>query len=61
MINIRDLRIGDWVFYNGTEWEVYGLSGPMPDKNERLNDKPTVTLWNNGLVTIPLEDITCIK
>lgn len=56
-VDIKDLRFGDWVEYNGSVMQAYGLCGPMPDKNPYFDNKPTVTLWCNGLLTVALEDI----
>lgn len=59
-MTLRDLRIGDWVEYNGSAMQVYGLCGPMPDKDPRYNNAPTVTLWCNGLITVTLDELTAI-
>lgn len=56
-MELKDLRFGDYVEYNGSICEVYGLCGPMPDKDPRYNDKATVTLWCNGLLTVTLDEI----
>ena len=56
-MELKDLRFGDLVEYNGSICRVYGLCGPMPDKDPRYNDKATVTLWCNGLLTVTLDEI----
>lgn len=56
-MELKDLRFGDYVEYNGSICKVYGLCGPMPDKDPRYNDKATVTLWCNGLLTVTLDEI----
>lgn len=56
-MKLEELNYGDLVEYNGSVCRVYGLCGPMPDKDPRFNDKPTVTLWCNGLITVLLDEI----
>lgn len=55
--DLKTLKFGDEVIYNGTVCEIYGLCGPMPDKDPRYNDKATVTLWHYGLITVTLDEI----
>lgn len=56
-MQLKELKYGDLVEYNGSVCRVYGLCGPMPDNDPRFNDKPTVTLWCNGLITVLLDEI----
>lgn len=56
-MKLEEIKYGDLVEYNGSVCRVYGLCGPMPDKDPRFNDKPTVTLWCNGLITVLLDEI----
>jgi hypothetical protein len=59
--DLNKLKFGDQVIYNNHVCKVYGLCGPMPDKNPYYNDKATVTLWCNGLITVALDDVTLYK
>jgi hypothetical protein len=59
--DLNKLRFSCEVLYNNTICKVYGLCGPMPDKNPYYNDKATVTLWCNGLITVALDDVTLYK
>lgn len=57
MMKLEDLKYGDEVMYNGMLVRVYGLMGPLPSEDPHFNDKPTVTIWCNGLLTVLLEDL----
>lgn len=58
--DLNKLKFGDQVIYNDHVCEVYGLCGPMPDIDPHYNDKATVTLWCNGLITVTLDELTAI-
>ena len=59
--NLNNLRFGDEVLYNNTIFEVYVLCGPMPNEDPYYNNKATVTLWCNGLITVALDDVEPYK
>lgn len=59
--DLNKLKFGDYVEYNDNICQVYGLCGPMPDKDPQYNDKATVTLWCYGLITVTLDEIEPYK
>ncbi len=57
MIPITELQIGNRVLYNGMEAVVYSIRGPYPDVSERFNNKPTVDLILDGIITATEDEI----
>lgn len=56
-MDIKELRIGNYVKYNGCVVSVYAISNPMPNSNNNFNNKGRVTLWCNGLIAANIDEI----
>lgn len=56
-MEIKELRIGNCIRYNGSVASVYAISNPMPNSNNNFNNKERVTLWCNGLITANIDEI----
>lgn len=59
-MEIRDLRIGNYVEYNGMSTVVTELLSPAPRQPERFNNVPVVGLLCDGLITCPLSEVSPI-
>lgn len=53
---IKELRIGNYLEYNGINGIIYGLQSPFPRKEKRFNHKQLVTLIIGGMSTICLDE-----
>lgn len=53
----QELRIGNYVKYNGSIVSVYAISNPIPNKDKHFNNKSRVTLWCNGLIDATIDEI----
>ena len=53
----KELRIDNWVEYNGTICRVAAIINPEPREDERYSDKWLVTLVVDGLITVPIEEL----
>lgn len=60
-MDIVDLRIGNYVEYNGMSAVVAGLLSPKPRKPESFNSVPVVELFCGGLINALLPEINPIK
>jgi hypothetical protein len=61
MIKIEDLRIGNYVMYNGIVVRVYGIIPPAPGKDKRYSDKWLIEVFEGAsTITARLEDISAI-
>ena len=61
MIDIEELRIGNYVIYNDMIVSVYGIIPPAPLKDERYSDKWLIeVLDGSSYHTARLEDISPI-
>jgi hypothetical protein len=56
-MTVNELRIGNYVSQNSFMGYVYSIESPLPRKEERFNDKALVTLFDNGLTTITINEI----
>ena len=56
-MDIKELRIGNYVKYNGSVVSVYAISNPTPSKDKHFNNKARVTLWCNGLMDATIDEI----
>lgn len=61
MMNAQSLRIGNIVKHNNTYWKVYGIQSPMPLEDKRFSDKYLIDLWNNGLVTVTIDEVEPVE
>lgn len=51
-MNVNELRLGNVVKTSTGCFSVYAISAPMPNKDERFNDKAVITLWGYGLFDV---------
>lgn len=51
-----ELRIGNWIEYNGMVCQVYSIQSPLPRKEERYNNKEIITLLCGGLISVTIEE-----
>lgn len=52
-----ELRIGNLVTQNGFLGYVYSIKSAEPRVNKRYSDKEIITLFDNGLTVVTIEDI----
>lgn len=56
-MEVKELRVGNYVKYNGSIVSVYAISNPTPNKDKHFNNKARVTLWCNGLIDAIIDKI----
>lgn len=56
-MDIKELRVGNYVKYNGSIVSVYAISNPTPNKDKHFDNKAKVTLWCNGLIDANIDEI----
>jgi hypothetical protein len=62
MIKIEDLRIGNYVMYNGIVVRVYGIIPPAPRKDKRYGDGYLIEVFEGAsTITARLEGISAIE
>ena len=61
MLKANELRIGNIVSQNGFFGYVYSIESALPREEERFSDKEVITLFDNGLTTVPIEEIISIR
>src|SRR5690606_29504959 len=59
-MNIVDLKIGNYVEYNGMNVIITELLTPKPRKPESFNNVPVVEVLCGGLIDCPLSEINPI-
>lgn len=52
---------GNYVEHNGVVWTVYSIIGAEPRKDERFDNKKVLTLWNGGLINVPVDEVSPIE
>lgn len=57
MMKIEELRIGNYVEYNGCTGIVSAIHSPMPCEDEHFNDIGIVELILGGIVTVRIDEI----
>jgi hypothetical protein len=57
MLKATDLRIGNWLEYNGCFGTVLGIHGPWPRKEERYSEKWLIDLSIRGILTDTIESM----
>ena len=60
-MNIQELRIGNYVYYNGIAMRIAGIDSPKPRKNKQFDDEYVIELQYNGLIDTTLEYISPIS
>jgi len=53
----NELRIGNLVSQNGFFGYVYSIESALPRQEKRFSDKDLVTLFDNGITTVPIDEI----
>jgi hypothetical protein len=56
-MDIQELKIENYVKYNGSVVSVYAISNPVPNKDKHFDNKARVTLWCNGLIDATIDEI----
>ena len=56
MIQPQELRLGNYVLYNGMICVVSSIIEPTPTK-DRFNNKYVISLWNNGSFNATIDEI----
>jgi hypothetical protein len=57
MIKTNELRIGNLVSQNGFFGYVYSIESALPKQEQRFSDKDLVTLFDNGMTTVTIDEI----
>lgn len=58
MIDPKQLRIGNYVMYNGHKMSVYSISGAYPRREKRYDGKVVLDLFDGaGIISVPLDEI----
>jgi hypothetical protein len=60
MIKTNELRIGNLVSQNGFFGYVYSIESALPKQEQRFSDKDLVTLFDNGMTTVTIDEINPI-
>lgn len=55
---VSELMIGDVVQHNGHLFGITDISSAWPRVNDRYNNKPVVTLFDGGIFTVGLDEIS---
>jgi hypothetical protein len=53
----NELRIGNLVSQNGFFGYVYSIESALPRQEQRFSDKDLVTLFDNGITTMTIDEI----
>jgi hypothetical protein len=56
-MKLKDLRVGN---YLAQGW-VYSLNCAEPLRDSRFSDRDLVTLFDNGIITLPIEEVNPIQ
>ena len=56
-MEVKELRIGNYVKYNGSVVSAYAIINPMPSKDKHFDNKAKITLWCNGLIDATIDEI----
>lgn len=56
-MKINELRVGNFVRYNGANLPVYSISSPLPDKNKAFDNKERVVLRCDGIIYTTIENV----
>lgn len=57
MVNPLELRLGNYVLYNGQIAVVSGINSPAPRKDKNFDGKYVIELVLDGLIDCTLEDL----
>jgi hypothetical protein len=56
-MKLEELRIGNLVSQNGFFGYVYSIESALPRQEQRFSDKDLVTLFDNGITTMTIDEI----
>jgi hypothetical protein len=57
MLKASELRIGNLVSQNGFYGYVYSIESAEPRNDIRFSDKDIITLFDNGMTYVPIDEI----
>lgn len=57
-MEIKELMIGNAVQYNGHLFVITDISSAWPRVEEQYNNKPLVTIFDGGLITVCIDEIS---
>jgi len=57
MLKANELRIGNLVSQNGFYGYVYSIESAEPRNDIRFSDKDIITLFDNGITYVPIDEI----
>ena len=61
MIEIEELRVGNYVMYNNTVVQVWGIISPAPREDKRYGDGYLIEVFEGAsTMTVKLEDVSAI-
>lgn len=60
-MKVNELCVGCYVMYNNNTFQVTDISRSWPRVEMRYNNKPTVTIFNGGILTVGLDEITPLE
>lgn len=61
-MKVNELCVGCYVMYNNNNiFQVTDISRAWPRIDKRYNNKPTVTIFNGGILTVGLDEITPVQ
>lgn len=62
-MKVNELCVGSYVMYNNNNniFQVTDISRAWPRVEMRYNNKPTITIFNGGILTVGLDEITPIE
>lgn len=60
MITSTELRLGNLVTQNGVTGSIYSIEGAQPMSDKRFSDKDLITLFDGGLLTVPIDEVFAI-
>ncbi len=60
-MKVNELCVGCYVMYNNNIFQVTDISRAWPRLDKRYNNKPIVTIFNGGILTVGLDEITPLE
>lgn len=60
-MKLNEICVGCYVMYNNNIFQVTDISRAWPRVDMRYNNKPVVTIFNGGILTVGFDEITPIE
>lgn len=60
-MKVNELCVGCYVMYNNNIFQVTDISRAWPRVDKRYNNKPTVTIFNGGILTVGLDEVIPVQ